>query len=160
MRLRDAIPDDLNFLLETERRSAALGFVHADDVCTHERQMSDPDYAYYTIEEGDKLAGYVILRGLTSSGCCLELKRVVIAGPGRGLGSQVLRAIIEKAFGEFRAHRLWLDVFEGNDRARHVYRSAGFVEESNPREYIKNGERQRSLVVMSMLEGEHRQNFD
>lgn len=158
MRLRDAIPDDLPFLLETERRFAEFGFVHSDDVCTHVEQMDDPDYAYYIVEDREKPAGYVIVRGLTSSNCSLELKRIVIAEPGHGLGSQVLRAIAAKAFTEFRAHRLWLDVFEDNHRARRVYRSVGFVEEGTRRECMKNGERIRSLVVMSLLNDGHRQN--
>ena len=68
--------------------------------------------------------------------------RIVISEPGQGLGRMVLRAIMSKVFDELGAHRLWLDVFEYNARARHVYRSLGFVEES------VDG----SLVVMSISE--------
>ena len=159
--LRRASLHELPFLLEAERRFGELGFVHSDDVCTHRQQMKDSDYAYYTVGQGEKFAGYVILRGLTSINQSLELKRIVIAEPGNGLGRKALRAVIDKAFGEFRAHRLWLDVFEDNHRARHVYRSLGFVEENTPVKCSKNGNQdRRSLVVMSMLEGEHRQKCD
>jgi RimJ/RimL family protein N-acetyltransferase len=51
---------------------------------------------------------------------------------------------------------LWLDVFEHNARARHVYRSVGFVEEGVLRECVKQQERYASLVVMSILENEYR----
>jgi diamine N-acetyltransferase len=160
MNLRCTTPDDLRFLTEIEQRFGELGFVHSDDVCTHQRQMNDPDYAYYTVEQGENLAGYVIMRGLTSTNRSLELKRIVIAEPGHGLGRQVLRGVIDKAFCDFRAHRLWLDVFEDNHRARHVYRSLGFVEENTPGKCFKNRDQNRSLVVMSMLKGEHRQKCD
>ena len=122
----------------------------------HERQMADADCLYYMVEEKGERAGYVILRGLTSINRCVELKRIVIAKPGRGLGRQVLRALIDKSFGELAAHRLWLDVYDDNHRALHVYRSLGFVEEGTLRECVKCEGRYRSLVVMSMLESEYR----
>ena len=81
----------------------------------------------------------------------------MIAEPGQGVGRRALQAVIQKVFRELRAHRLWLDVFEDNNRARHVYRYLGFVEEGTLRECIKRGEAYRSLVVMSLLETELRQ---
>ena len=48
---------------------------------------------------------------------------------GRGHGRAALRLAIELAFEEHGAHRLWLDVKPHNERARALYRSAGFVEE-------------------------------
>jgi RimJ/RimL family protein N-acetyltransferase len=82
--------------------------------------------------------------------------RVVVSEPGKGLGCMVLEAVLSKAFDELAAHRLWLDVFEHNARARHVYRSVGFVEEGVLRECVKQQERYASLVVMSILENEYR----
>ena len=150
MNLHHTTLNDLPFLCEIEQRFAKLGFVHSDDICTHQRQMNDPDYAYYTVEQGENFAGYVILRGLTSINRSLELKRIVIAEPGHGLGSDVLRMIIDKAFGQFHADRLWLDVYEDNQRARQVYRSLGFVEETTSSNPSKNGKGHRALVVMSI----------
>jgi RimJ/RimL family protein N-acetyltransferase len=106
---------------------------------------------YLLIETKGAPAGYVILRGIASVNGSVELKRIVIADPGRGVGRQALAAVIDKVFREFRAHRLWLDVFEDNSRARHVYCALGFAEEGVLRECIKRGETYRSLVVMSML---------
>jgi len=156
MRLRHATLDDLPYLLQLERRFCDLGMVGSDDAETHARQMTDSDCLYYVVEQEGEQAGYVIIRGLTPIIRCIELKRIVIAEPGRGVGRQVLRALIDKAFGELSAHRLWLDVYDDNDRARHVYRSLGFVEEGTLRECIKCQGHYRSLVVMSMLESEYR----
>ena len=150
MNLHQTTLNDLPFLCKIEQRFAKLGFVHSDDVCTHQHQMNDPDYAYYTVEEGERVAGYVILRGLSSINHSLELKRIVISDPGKGLGRQVLPAVIDRAFGEFRADRLWLDVYEDNHRARHVYRSFGFVEEATAPNSPKNGKCHRALVAMAI----------
>ncbi len=154
MILRRALPADLPFILQHEEKFRGLGFVGGDDQSTHHRQLTDPDCLYLLIEVDGSPAGYAILRGLASANGSVELKRIVIAEPGQGVGRQALQAVIAKVFGEFRAHRLWLDVFEDNSRARHVYRSLGFVEEGVLRECIKRGEAYRSLVVMSMLETE------
>lgn len=156
MTLRRAAPDDLPFILRLEQKFRELGFVGGDPEATHQRQLSDPDCMYLVVETEDGPSGYVILRGLQSVNRCVELKRIVIAEPGRGLGRSVLEEILKKAFCELSAHRLWLDVFEDNARARHLYRSLGFVEEGVLRECIQRGREYRSLVLMSILEDEYR----
>ncbi|MBI2681057.1 MAG: GNAT family N-acetyltransferase [Candidatus Solibacter usitatus] len=157
MTLRRGLATDLPFILQQEHRFRDLGFVGGDDARTHERQLADPDCLYLLIEVEGAPAGYAILRGLASVNGSVELKRIVIAEPGQGLGRRALQAVIQKVFQEFHAHRFWLDVFVDNVRARHVYRALGFVEEGTLRECIKRGETYRSLVVMSMLETESRQ---
>ncbi|MDR6227149.1 GNAT family N-acetyltransferase [Desmospora profundinema] len=58
-------------------------------------------------------------------------------------------------FEEQKAHRLWLDVKEHNQRTRHVYQSLDFVEEGVLRECWKNGNQRESLVLMSQLRPEY-----
>jgi diamine N-acetyltransferase len=142
MTLRRGSNGDLPFIVQLEQQFHALNLVGADDVATHEQRMNDPDFEYWIAEHQGSPAGHVILRGLRSVDRSIELMRIVISEPGQGMGRKVLRAIIDKVFDEQGAHRLWLDVFEHNSRARHVYRSVGFVEEG----------RNDSLVVMSMSE--------
>lgn len=154
MKLRRANNADLAFIIQIEREFSDLGVVGSDDARTHELRMTDPDCLYMVVEENGEKAGFVILCGLTSTNKSAELKRIVIAKPGRGLGRMVLRAIVAQVFDDLSAHRLWLDVYEDNHRARHVYRSVGFVEEGTLRECVKHGDKYRSLVVMSMLDSE------
>lgn len=154
--MRRATLDDLPYILRVERKFCDLGFVGGDDLATHERQVVDPNWVYWVIEDGGNPAGYAILRGLGSANRSIELKRIAIEEPGQGLGRVVVRAILDKAFSECSAHRVWLDVFDDNTRARHVYGSLGFVEEGTMREYIFYAGRYRSLVLMSMLEDEYR----
>src|SRR5258708_2485934 len=121
MTLRRAVARDLPYIVQLEGAFRDLGFVGGDDSRLHERRLTDPDYSYMIVETAGQPGGYVILRGLTSPNRSVELKRIVIAEPGQGLGRRVLDAILHQAFDEFSAHRLWLDVFTDNDRARHVY---------------------------------------
>jgi diamine N-acetyltransferase len=156
MTLRRAASHDLPFIVHAEQQFRGLNLVGADDVPTHERRMNDPDCQYWIAEEGGTPAGHVILCGIESRNRSVELKRIVIAAPGQGLGRQVMEAVVVKAFEELAAHRLWLDVFEHNARARHVYRLAGFVEEGVLRDCVWQQDHYASLVVMSILESEYR----
>ena len=72
-----------------------------------------------------------------------------------GYGQRALRILIKKAFEKYNAHRFCLDVFEHNQRARHVYQSVGFNEEGILRDAVKKEDRYFSLVIMSMLENEY-----
>ena len=108
------------------------------------------------VESDERPAGFAILRGLTLPNRSIELKRNVIAEPGRGLGKQAMAAILAEMFGHLSAHRVWLDAFEDNLRAQHVYRSLGFVKEGMVRECVYHEGRYRSLILMSMLESEYR----
>lgn len=80
----------------------------------------------------------------------------MITEKDRGYGRQALRMVKRRSFEEADAHRLWLDVMDNNHRARHLYRSEGFVEEATLREAMFVGDRFVSLIVLSMLEDEYR----
>ncbi len=146
MKLRRAGAQDLPFIVALEQHFHAQNLVGADDLPTHRQRMNDPDCQYWIVDHQDLPAGHVILRGIQSVKRSVELKRIVISEPGQGLGRMVLREIMSKVFNELAAHRLWLDVFEHNARARHVYRSVGFAEEGV----------EGSLVVMSIGEDDYR----
>ncbi|KJA22154.1 hypothetical protein HYPSUDRAFT_77508 [Hypholoma sublateritium FD-334 SS-4] len=52
---------------------------------------------------------------------------------GKGIGTAVTRSMLDHAFIHLYMHRIWLAVFEGNDKAIAVYRKCGFVEEGRMR---------------------------
>lgn len=152
--LRLAGSADLRFVMELEAEAARNGFVSGDPEAVHAARMQTSGAVYLIITLDGQAAGYAILCGLNSIDRNVELKRIVVAAPGQGIGRAALRAVIGKVFGEWEAHRLWLDVFPENQRARRVYRNLGFVEEGTLRECVWQSGMFRSLVVMSMLEGE------
>lgn len=151
--LRRAGPEDLDAILGLEERYYRLGFIGHDARAVHEGRMASADARYFAVE-GGSCAGFVILCGVADPNRSIELKRIVVDPPGSGAGRDALRLVIALAFGELGAHRLWLDVYTDNERARRVYRSLGFVEEGTMRECVFDGGRFRSLVLMSMLEAE------
>src|SRR6202023_339976 len=156
MILRPASTEDLPFILGLEQKFREMLLLGGNDLATHQRQLSNPDCSYWIVEAEAGPAGFVILRDIHSKDRNIELQRIAVAQPGRGLGSEVLHAVMDKVFGDFGAHRLWLDTYYDNARARHVYRSAGFSEEGVMRECKKWGDEYRSLVLMSILESEYK----
>ena len=107
-------------------------------------------------DEQGIIAAFAILRGLLSEHRAVELKRFVVGIPNQGTGKRFLTEIADRAFGEYGAHRLILDVFVNTDRALHVYEAFGFRKEGIMRDAIYRDDTYHSLFLMSLLEGEYR----
>ena len=150
--LRPTTEADLPFVLETERATSFVRHWAAEE---HRAVLADPGCAHWMVETQARRAGYVILRGLGAPDRVVELKRINIAEPGRGLGRETLRLLKRIVFEDLRAHRLWLDVMAHNTAARHLYRSEGFVPEGVMREAVRVDDRYVDLVLMALLEDEY-----
>jgi len=75
-------------------------------------------------------------------------------GRGRGLGTEATRLIVGYGFGVLGLHRISLDVFSFNPRARRVYEKVGFVVEGTERETLFTGGQWADSIRMSMLDRE------
>jgi RimJ/RimL family protein N-acetyltransferase len=156
MKLRSAVAKDIHFILNQETREDYQIFIERWSPDEHLSNLKNPNKGYWMIENNqDKTLGYAILSDLTSIHRCICLQRFVIAQPGQGQGKIALKLIMEKVFKDYKAHRFWLDVFEDNHRARHVYQSLGFTEEGTLREVCKRGDTYHSMLIMSILEQEY-----
>jgi RimJ/RimL family protein N-acetyltransferase len=150
--LRPTAEADLDFVVALESAPDAAAFVEAWPADRHRAALGDPDIAHLILADGGDPGGFVILAGLADPNLCVELRRIVVARPGQGLGRAALHRVLDHAFGDLEAHRVWLDVKPGNARARHLYATLGFVEEGVLRDALRtsNGGFE-SLIVMSKL---------
>jgi len=124
----------------------------------HLAALDDPNLAYLVARDADaSVAGYVIMAGLRSPHHIVELRRIAVRNPSQRLGRPMLLEAMRLAFREYGAHRLWLDVAEDNERAQALYRSAGFQQEGILREAHYHNGSYTSLVLMSMLEQEYKE---
>lgn len=82
---------------------------------------------------------------------------VVLGGRGargRGLGTEVVRLLCRKGFGELGLHKLWLMHYATNDRMAHIAQKLGFQQEGRLRdEYFHQGAF-HDMVRWSLLEDE------
>ena len=157
MILRLATPDDIPAILAIERAPMAREFVGQWSEERHHATLVGGDARYYISEtEWGEVQAYAILRGIQETSRAIELKRIVVAVPERGLGRSILKELMRIAFRELGAHRLFLDVYEDNARARHIYESLGFQYEGVMREAAHRDGHWCNLRLMSMLESEYR----
>ena len=157
MRLRQATSADLDFIIETESSPQFREFIGQWSREEHTIALSNPDVRYFiALDNSESRVGYIILRGLSSEHRSIELKRIVMQFPGHGHGKQALQLVMKHVFEELKAHRLWLDVFESNHRAQHVYRSVGFQQDGIFRESIVRDGNYHSLLLLSILDREYR----
>jgi diamine N-acetyltransferase len=157
MTFRDATPADIPQICALERLPEFRTFVGSWPEEQHLRMLQDPTVVYIVAEDQKGQVGAcAILQGLGSEHRAVELKRLIVGVPNQGLGRKLLASVAHRAFGEYRAHRLFLDVFVDNDRARHVYETFGFRKEGVMRDAIYRDGAYHSLVLMSLLESEYR----
>lgn len=102
-----------------------------------------------------KIIGYYLLFDTNSPHRSILIKRIAIAGKGKGYGRESLRAIKKYCFEILKCHRLWLDVYPYNERAIYLYESEGFQIEGLLRESILLDGVFQSQLLMSILEREY-----
>ena len=71
-----------------------------------------------------------------------------------GYGTDTMRTLCRFGFEMMNLHRIQLDVYAGNERARHVYEKIGFKPEVTKRQAVYKFGRYMDVQVMGLLEGE------
>jgi RimJ/RimL family protein N-acetyltransferase len=147
IRLRPTLASDIAYVLSLEQDEANLPSITPWDRMQHEASIRFPDMRHFIIEGGAGLeaAGFLILIGCRNPHQSIELKRMVIASKGQGMGRAALRVAKRVAFDDLGAHRFWLDVKSRNLRAKALYDAEGFVLEGTLREAVRVQPRTSSL---------------
>jgi diamine N-acetyltransferase len=156
--LRRATEADLAFVLDAEADLDASPFINRWSAERHRRAIAAADEEALIVVEGGEPVGFVLLAGLEDPNRVVELRRIVVVRRGEGIGRRALEMVLERAFSQLEAHRVWLDVKPHNERARRAYAAVGFVEEGLMRDAARTpaGDYE-SLILMSMLEPEWRE---
>jgi len=76
----------------------------------------------------------------------------------QGYGSEATRLMMAYAFNTLGLHRIELEVYNFNPRARHVYEKIGFVAEGELRDVLFMDGEFHNAMVMSLLEHEFKAN--
>jgi RimJ/RimL family protein N-acetyltransferase len=88
----------------------------------------------------------------------VELNRIVAIAPRRGIGSWALRRMIDRAFDDLGAHKVYLEVTADNVPARALYEREGFILEGTFRDGYRDETTgtYKDLCHYGMLEHERR----
>lgn len=115
----------------------------ADRFAAYRERSSREDHAAYLIRHGScgRLVGFVninnIVRGAFQSGFLGY--GAFASHAGRGLMTEGLRAVIDRAFGELALHRLEANIQPDNGRSIDLVTRLGFEHEGFSRRYLKVG---------------------
>jgi RimJ/RimL family protein N-acetyltransferase len=115
-------------------------------------------YSARTVESNE-LVGHIQLLGIDEINMSARIGRVLVGekeNRNRGIGLQMINAILDIAFNKFNLHRVDLGVFDFNESAIACYKKAGFIVEGSFRECRKINGQYWSLINMGILENEYR----
>ena len=94
---------------------------------TRQYQVTDP-------ATGELLGEVVLNEWDPTARSCTFRTLIGPRGRGRGIGTEATRLIVGYGFAQLRLHRIQLEVYGTNHRARRVYEKVGFVVEGVRRE--------------------------
>lgn len=120
-------PDDLAEVMRIERTPGYEAVVGSWPRAAHEAELASPDARYFGFRDGDRLSGFVILQKVREP--AIRLRRIAVADVGRGVGTAILRAVLDWTFETTPADAVTLGVAKHNDRAHHVYLREGFLDD-------------------------------
>lgn len=157
IRLMKTRLEDISEIVGLENEDGNKSFIFPYTSEQHKATIDDENMEYLTVwdKPSGRIIGFIILCGIKNPNKSLEFRRIVISEKGKGIGRQCICLIKEYCFISLRFHKLWLDVFQDNERASNLYRSEGFRLDGILRDEIKTGNGYRSLLLMSILESEY-----
>ena len=119
----------------------------------------DPTKLQFTIVRKDirKPVGRIFITNVDRHCDSLDITKMYIADENRnqGIGSEVLKELLEYCFVFLHMERVTLDYYTGNKRAATLYESLGFKPEGVARNATKKDGRYYDLHLMSMLRSEY-----
>jgi diamine N-acetyltransferase len=139
------------FVMATERLDGYEQVVGRWSEAQHNAAMADGRHAYFIAGKDGAPIGFAILRDWAAPERVTLVKRLAVARPGHGIGRALLAQVVDRAFSETAAWRLWLGVFPDNERARKAYEAVGFRAEGVARGSAYFGGVYRDELVMAIL---------
>lgn len=124
------------------------------------KSVDDRDrYLFLLLAPDGRIIGESVINEIDRDRRCANFRICIFHGTerGKGIGTWMVETTRDFAFEELKLHRLELDVFSFNPRAREAYRKAGFRQEGVLRDAVLDGEEYGDDILMSILEDEWRQ---
>ena len=116
---------DASLFAQLEQAPDTKQFVLPYSEIEHARNILNSSFVYLRILDAGELVGFFILV-LDSEPNSVEFRRVVVSDKGKGVGQSAITAMEQFCRTQLQRTRVWLDVFEYNNRGRHIYEKLGY----------------------------------
>lgn len=122
--LRESSREEISTFVMFENSDDTAQFIVPYSPAKHLEEMFRDDTAYLSIDNERKLVGFIILvlDGIES----VEFRRIVVTSKGKGIGQSAIQKMEQYCRETLKRNRIWLDVFESNVRAQHLYKKLGY----------------------------------
>ena len=137
---------DLNEIMSLEKEDSQ--FVQQYDLTEHKKILENECHLSVFKRKNNSLVGYIILAGINDKKKAIEFRRIVVSEKGLGYGKDSIELIKKICFKNYKAEKIWLDVYSDNKRAIKLYESQGFLKERKIQLQENNNE--RDLWIMSI----------
>jgi diamine N-acetyltransferase len=121
--LFESCKNDISKFVELESSPEASKFVIQYSADKHAEEMGKENIKYLNIFHQSKFAGFAIL---ATEHRITEFRRIIINSKCRGIGQKSILAIESYCKNICKPQKIWLDVFEENNRAKHIYKKLGY----------------------------------
>ncbi|MDE7324454.1 MAG: GNAT family N-acetyltransferase [Lachnospiraceae bacterium] len=117
-----------------------------------DNSFTDKNRHFAVVNESDEYLGTVSLKNISQEDRSAEYA-IIVRSAVRGTGAARLATenILNYAFDTLGLHRVYLNVLEQNERARHFYAKCGFVYEGTSRDAILLNGRYESLAWYGII---------
>ncbi len=124
--LRKSTYEELTAFCDIEKQVHAQAFINSSSLETHRKNFANKNIVYLSIEnKAGSLAGYFIL-ALEADRKTVEFRRIIIDENERGIGQEAIREMELYCKKQLAAKRIWLDVYEDNEKGKHIYEKLGY----------------------------------
>lgn len=126
--LRPATAADFGFIRSLTTRADYAPFIGDADETTLQGWLHSPT-ARIVIWETEAAKGFAIYREIGEPSGRVELFRIALDQAGGGRGDVFFNALLDHAFRDLGAERVWFDASGENPRAMKIYERAGCLRE-------------------------------
>ncbi len=157
--IRETSESDLKEVIRMENASDTEQFIAPYSAEEHMQIANHPEALHLLAvrKENDVPVGFFIINLVDRKHHSMEVRRLVIDDKGKGSGQEMINWVLSWCFDELNFRRIWFDVFCDNKRAIRLYNYYGFVKEGVLRDSFFDGEKYRSIQIMSMLHSEYKE---
>lgn len=146
---------------EAARLTGSKEYFSKEEVISffHKSIEDEERYLFLLIAPDGRIIGESVINEIDVALRCANFRIVIYHpdGRGKGIGTWMVEKTRDFAFEELKLHRLSLDVYSFNPRAKKVYLKAGFKQEGILRDAVRDGVGYADDILMSILEDEWRQ---
>lgn len=121
------------------------------------KSASNDERRHFLIcSEENNILGEVVLMDIDDEyrSCCFRIAIFNKENFNKGIGYKATREVLKVAFIEMNLHRVELEVFDYNTRAKAMYEKAGFKEEGIKRDALYINNEFHNVYIMSILRNE------